>query len=168
MLGGSISWSPHPQTFVLFTLPHRTCQAPSNPNWAVDAQVLHVGSMQVLVLGPPRTGTQCVFSSLHSLGIPNIADQWAHQALAEALTQLGISHVYHMREVGKNQHQGLWVRALEDNLEGKGPAWVRDDFEKILAGFQVRVPGPVVHSRKEALPVLLCTVRYYCTLLDRC
>lgn len=56
------------------------------------------------------------------------------------MTQLGISDVYHMREVGKNKHQDLWIQAPEDNLEGKGPAWGREDFEKILAGFEVRVP----------------------------
>lgn len=57
------------------------------------------------------------------------------------MTQIGISNVYHMREVGKNKHQDSWIRALEDNLEGKGPAWGRGDFENILAGFEVRVPS---------------------------
>lgn len=57
------------------------------------------------------------------------------------MTQISISNVYHMREVGKNKHQDLWMRALEDNLEGKAPAWGRDDFEKILAGFEVSVPS---------------------------
>lgn len=41
-----------------------------------------------------------------------------------------------MREVGKNKHQDLWIRALEDNFENKGPAWGRNDFENILAGFE--------------------------------
>lgn len=84
--------------------------------------------MQVLVLGPPRTGTQ---------------------SLAEALNQLGISEIYHMREVGKNKHQDLWIRALEDNLEGKGPAWGRDDFEKILAGFQGAADFPAAIFPKQ-------------------
>lgn len=76
-----------------------------------------------------------------SLSMPNKTNnELGHKALAEALTQLGISSVYHMREVGKNKHQGLWIQALEDNLEGKGPAWGREGFEKILAGFEVRVP----------------------------
>lgn len=84
----------------------------------------------------------CVFYSTQLGRAKNKStNQWAHQALAEALNQLGISEIYHMREVGKNKHQDLWIRALEDNLEGKGPAWGRDDFEKILAGFQVRVPS---------------------------
>jgi hypothetical protein len=46
-----------------------------------------------------------------------------------------------MREVGKNKHQDLWIRALEDNFENKGPAWGRNDFENILAGFEVRFPS---------------------------
>lgn len=66
-----------------------------------------------------------------------------------------MSNVYHMREVGKNKHQALWIQALEDNLEGTGPAWGRDDFEKILAGFEVRVRIPTVWfpARNGALDV---------------
>lgn len=75
-----------------------------------------------------------------SLSMPNKTNEPRHKALAEALSQLGISNVYHMREVGKNKHQDLWIQALEDNIEGKGPAWGREDFENILAGFEVRVP----------------------------
>ncbi|KAL1860260.1 hypothetical protein Daus18300_009314 [Diaporthe australafricana] len=96
--------------------------------------------MKVLVLGLPRTGTQ---------------------SLADALAQLGISNVYHMREVGKNKHQDLWVQALEDNLEGKGPAWGRQDFEKILAGFEgvadfpaAMFPEQLVHAYPEAAIIL--------------
>lgn len=70
----------------------------------------------------------------------NKTNELRFKALAEALMQLGISNVYHMREVGKNKHQDLWIQALEDNLEGKGHAWGREDFENILAGFEVRVP----------------------------
>lgn len=95
--------------------------------------------MKVLVLGLPRTGTQCVFSTpaLHT----NKTNGPRCQALADALAQLGIPNVYHMREVGMNKHQDLWIRDLEDNLEGKGPAWGQEDFEKILAGFEVCVPN---------------------------
>lgn len=94
--------------------------------------------MKVLVLGLPRTGTQCASSTPASR---NNTNELRHQALADALSQLGISNVYHMREVGKNKHQGLWVQALEDNLEGKGSTWGRDDFEKILTGFEVCIPN---------------------------
>lgn len=49
-----------------------------------------------------------------------------------------------MREVFKNQHQALWVQALEAKFEGKGHTWQREDFEQILAGYQVRDrPGPL-------------------------
>lgn len=43
-----------------------------------------------------------------------------------------------MREVGKNKHQDLWIQALEAKFENKGESWGRQDFEKILAGFEVR------------------------------
>jgi hypothetical protein len=46
--------------------------------------------------------------------------------------------MYHMREVAKNKHQGLWIEALEAKFEGKGTAWQREDFQKIFAGFEVR------------------------------
>lgn len=58
-------------------------------------------------------------------------------ALANALVDLGVTPVYHMREVAKNEHQPLWVRAIEAKEQGKGHAWQREDFEQILAGFQV-------------------------------
>lgn len=89
--------------------------------------------------------------SLPSLSISNDTNELSCQALAEALTQLGISNVYHMREVGKNKHQDLWIQALEDNLEGKGPGWGREDFEKILAGFEVRIPTVWFLARNGAL-----------------
>ncbi|KAH8902140.1 hypothetical protein BR93DRAFT_887972 [Coniochaeta sp. PMI_546] len=71
--------------------------------------------MKVLVLGLPRTGTQ---------------------SIADALVQLGFGPVYHMREVGKNKHQALWIEAIEAKFEGVGKPWQREDFEKILAGFE--------------------------------
>lgn len=43
-----------------------------------------------------------------------------------------------MREVGKHQHEALWVDALEAKYEGKGDAWsTKEDFERILKDFQV-------------------------------
>jgi hypothetical protein len=56
---------------------------------------------------------------------------------------LGATPVYHMREVGKNSHQDLWIQALEAKFEGRGFVWGRNDFEKILAGYEVRSPTTV-------------------------
>lgn len=55
------------------------------------------------------------------------------------MVQLGIAPIYHMREVGKNKHQDLWIQAIEAKYEDKGKAWERQDFEQILASFEVRV-----------------------------
>ncbi|KAK5655406.1 hypothetical protein OQA88_5676 [Cercophora sp. LCS_1] len=41
-----------------------------------------------------------------------------------------------MREVGKNKHQALWIEALNSKFEGVGDSWKREDFERILAGFE--------------------------------
>ncbi|KAJ4389609.1 hypothetical protein N0V93_007080 [Gnomoniopsis smithogilvyi] len=71
--------------------------------------------MKVLVLGLPRTGTQ---------------------SLADALTELGVLPIYHMREVGKSGHAQLWIQALEAKYEGQGDGWERQQFEQILAGYQ--------------------------------
>ena len=51
--------------------------------------------------------------------------------------QLGVSSVYHMRDVSKNHHQELWTRAMEAKFEDKGSPWTREDFEEILAGYEV-------------------------------
>lgn len=58
-------------------------------------------------------------------------------ALADSLGQLGISPMYHMREVSENKHQGMWVQAIEAKFENKGEGWGRQDFERILAGYEV-------------------------------
>ena len=42
-----------------------------------------------------------------------------------------------MKEVGKNKHAGLWITAIDAKFEGGGKTWGREDFEKILAGFEV-------------------------------
>ncbi|OHE98432.1 hypothetical protein CORC01_06223 [Colletotrichum orchidophilum] len=63
------------------------------PDVLIDLRTMP--EMKVLVLGLPRTGTQ---------------------SLADALIILGISPVYHMREVAKNAHQDLWISALNENL----------------------------------------------------
>ncbi|KAJ9134635.1 hypothetical protein NKR23_g10063 [Pleurostoma richardsiae] len=71
--------------------------------------------MRVLVLGLPRTGTQ---------------------SIADALGQMGISPVYHMRDVVRNKHQDLWIQAIEDKFERGGKSWTREDFDRILVGFE--------------------------------
>ncbi|KAH7019479.1 hypothetical protein EDB80DRAFT_700928 [Ilyonectria destructans] len=86
--------------------------------------------MQVLVLGLPRTGTQ---------------------SLADALELLGISPVYHMREVGKNGHAGLWMAALEERTKPDGTPWTRAQFEQILGGFQAVADYPAAIFPAELL-----------------
>jgi hypothetical protein len=44
-----------------------------------------------------------------------------------------------MREVAKNKHQALWIEAIDAKFEGVGTPWNRGDFERILAGFEVRL-----------------------------
>jgi hypothetical protein len=59
-------------------------------------------------------------------------------AIADALIKLGTSPVYHMREVDQNNHQDLWVEALEAKFESKGTPWsTQEDFDRVLKGFEV-------------------------------
>lgn len=51
---------------------------------------------------------------------------------------LGIAPVYHMRDVGKKNHEDLWGRALEATFENKGHPWGRADFEQVFTGCEVR------------------------------
>lgn len=41
--------------------------------------------------------------------------------------------------MAKNKHQALWIEALEAKFEGKGSSWKREGFERILAGFEVKI-----------------------------
>ncbi|KAH7157773.1 P-loop containing nucleoside triphosphate hydrolase protein [Dactylonectria estremocensis] len=84
--------------------------------------------MQVLVLGLPRTGTQ---------------------SLADALDLLGISPVYHMREVGKHGHAELWMAALE--AKQSGIPWTRAQFNQMLGGFQAAADYPAAIFPAELL-----------------
>jgi hypothetical protein len=43
-----------------------------------------------------------------------------------------------MREVGKNGHQALWIEALDAKFESSGKALGREEFERILFGFEVQ------------------------------
>lgn len=82
---------------------------------------IHSPVMKVLVLGMPRTGTQ---------------------SIADALIELGILPTYHMREVGKNNHQALWVEAIDSKFEGKGEPWGREQFDKILGDYEAGADIP--------------------------
>ena len=55
-----------------------------------------------------------------------------HTALAAALEQLGVSPTYHMREVGKNSHQSLWIDAMKSEA-----ALSREDLDRMFAGYEV-------------------------------
>ncbi len=61
-----------------------------------------------------------------------------HLALADALERLGSGPVYHMREVGKNRHQALWIEALDAKFEGRGEPYDRERFDQILGNYEVR------------------------------
>ncbi|KAL0938359.1 uncharacterized protein CTRU02_204969 [Colletotrichum truncatum] len=78
--------------------------------------------MKVLILGLPRTGTQ---------------------SLADALIYLGITPVYHMREVAKSSHQDLWIRAIADNLppfssptQPPSNPWTREQWDELLGSYE--------------------------------
>ncbi|KAI2623827.1 P-loop containing nucleoside triphosphate hydrolase protein [Hypomontagnella submonticulosa] len=86
--------------------------------------------MKVLVLGMPRTGTQ---------------------SLADALERLGIGPVYHMREVGKNKHQGLWIEALDAKFEGRGEPYDREKFDRILGSYEAVADYPAAIFAAELL-----------------
>lgn len=86
--------------------------------------------MKVLVLGMPRTGTQ---------------------SLADALERLGISPVYHMREVGKNKHQAFWIEALDAKFEGRGELFNREKFDQILGPYETLADYPAAIFPEELM-----------------
>lgn len=61
----------------------------------------------------------------------------------DALARLGVSPGYHMREVGKNGHQALWIEALDAKFDGTGKTWGREDFDRILGSYEA---GSVIPS----------------------
>ncbi|EWG54117.1 hypothetical protein FVEG_12409 [Fusarium verticillioides 7600] len=71
--------------------------------------------MQVLVLGLPRTGTQ---------------------SLADGLAILGISPIYHMREVGKNNHADLWTALMYQKFDKDGSSQRQGDLVTILSNYK--------------------------------
>ncbi|KAK1833847.1 hypothetical protein QBC39DRAFT_278440 [Podospora conica] len=98
----------------------RSSLPPLNINFSISLspkEKTKENTMKVLVLGLPRTGTQ---------------------SLSDALIILGISPVYHMREVTQNDyHIALWTSAVAAKFEGAGAPWTtRADFDRVLAGFE--------------------------------
>lgn len=89
--------------------------------------------MEVLVLGLPRTVTQCWYAASTDICTP----AYRHAAIADGLALLGYGPIYHMREVGKNKHQQQWVAALEAKFEGKGKPFGREEFDALLGGCSV-------------------------------
>lgn len=77
-------------------------------------------------------------------------------ALAYALIHLGISPVYHMREVGKNQHAPMWAKAIEDKFED-GKPWGREEFDRAMGEYEVNThpmsvqPTMVANGRRDEL-----------------
>jgi hypothetical protein len=57
-----------------------------------------------------------------------------HVAIAAALEQLGITPTYHMREVGINNHQSLWIDAMRSET-----AISREYFDRMFAGYKVQL-----------------------------
>ncbi|KAK7908315.1 hypothetical protein PG985_015618 [Apiospora marii] len=49
--------------------------------------------------------------------------------------QLDITPIYHMREVGKNQHTPVSTEAIEGGFEGGAP-WGREAFDRILGEYE--------------------------------
>ncbi|KAF5603308.1 hypothetical protein FPCIR_1504 [Fusarium pseudocircinatum] len=66
-------------------------------------------------LGLPRTGTQ---------------------SLADALAMLGISPIYHMREVGKNNHAGLWTALMYEKFDKDGSSQSMGDLVIVLSNYE--------------------------------
>jgi hypothetical protein len=59
------------------------------------------------------------------------------KAIAHALEALGYKPMYHMRDVGKRQHQRYWISALEAKYEGKGQEFGREEFLSFLSEYSV-------------------------------
>ena len=66
-------------------------------------------------------------------------------ALADALPLLGYEKIYHMREVGKNEHQNQWIELIEAKFgENKRPIR-REEFEAILKDYDVGQSRTIQH-----------------------
>lgn len=54
-----------------------------------------------------------------------------------ALGALGYKNAYHMTTVGPCDHHDKWVAALEAKFEQKGTEFGKQEFDELLAGFDV-------------------------------
>jgi len=84
--------------------------------------------MQVLCLGMGRTGTQ---------------------SLSEALPLLGISPVYHMKDVRKNSHTDLWSSLFEAKQAGKPIS--TEQFDEILGSWAGTTDWPSITFAEELM-----------------
>lgn len=90
---------------------------------------------QILVLGMPRTGTQCTFRRL--LFPCFIQTTLTIVAIGQALGMLGYKNAYHMTTVGPHDHHDKWVAALEAKFEGKSTEYGKQEFDELFEGFDV-------------------------------
>lgn len=62
-------------------------------------------------------------------------------AICEALGALGYQNAYHMTTVGPNGHHDKWVAALKAKFEHEGAEFGKEEFDELLAGFDVSLPA---------------------------
>ncbi|KAE8447045.1 hypothetical protein EG329_011180 [Mollisiaceae sp. DMI_Dod_QoI] len=91
--------------------------------------------MQVLCLGMCRTGTQ---------------------SLADALILLGITPVYHMREVRKNGHEKYWLPLLEAKYSDPSRPISRAQFDEFLGDFAGVTDIPAAVFASELMDAYPC------------
>ncbi|KAJ4257364.1 hypothetical protein NW762_008483 [Fusarium torreyae] len=80
--------------------------------------------MRVLCLGQSRTGTMAIFTALKQLGYTPY-----HMAVAIGSPKTNL---------------GLWREALEAKFHGKGKPWGREEFDKILGGYDAVADVPAI------------------------
>lgn len=80
--------------------------------------------MRILCLGMARTGTLSTYTALNKLGY----------------------HTYHMSEVMKRPRTNLslWSEAYEAKYDGKGKAWGREEFDKMLGDYDALLDVPCI------------------------
>lgn len=86
----------------------------------------------LLCFGLPRSGTQCETTSPIALCQLTLS-----VAIADALLTLGMKKVYHMREVGKNNHQEIWTTLVQLKLSGGDTAAIKSGIDSILSDYDV-------------------------------
>jgi hypothetical protein len=94
--------------------------------------------MRVLVLGMPRTGTDCKTSDSHK---PKGAYTDLSLALKQALKSLGYNDVYHGYSTTLENARDcqIWLDACNAKFKAKGKPFGRDEFDQLLGHCQVLV-----------------------------